>query len=59
MEHPKHQIRARHTDTTLTVHQAYRPETGLPAAWRWSGRQVGQKFCSGGVLLLLGEQSGS
>ncbi|MFM9615347.1 DUF4291 domain-containing protein [Streptomyces niveiscabiei] len=32
MEHPKHQIRARHTDTTLTVYQAYRPEIGLPAA---------------------------
>ncbi|MEU8761995.1 DUF4291 domain-containing protein [Streptomyces sp. NPDC048659] len=29
---PKHQIRALHTDTTITVYQAYRPELGLPAA---------------------------
>ncbi|MEV6328466.1 DUF4291 domain-containing protein [Streptomyces sp. NPDC051909] len=29
---PKHQIRALHTDTTVTVYQAYRPEIGLPAA---------------------------
>ncbi|KND36061.1 DUF4291 family protein [Streptomyces acidiscabies] len=32
MEHPKRQIRARHTETTLTVYQAYRPEIGPPAA---------------------------
>ncbi|WP_416972827.1 DUF4291 domain-containing protein [Streptomyces sp. 4F14] len=32
MNHPKYQIRARHTDTTLTVYQAYRPEIGVPAA---------------------------
>ena len=29
---PKHQIRALHTDTTVTVYQAYRPSIGLPAA---------------------------
>ncbi|GAA2799911.1 DUF4291 domain-containing protein [Streptomyces showdoensis] len=29
---PKHQIRALHTDTTVTVYQAYRPALGLPAA---------------------------
>ncbi|WP_128979003.1 DUF4291 domain-containing protein [Streptomyces roseicoloratus] len=29
---PKYQIRAVHTDTTVTVYQAYRPEIGLPAA---------------------------
>ncbi|MEV5969853.1 DUF4291 domain-containing protein [Streptomyces sp. NPDC051921] len=29
---PKHQIRAAHTDTTVTVYQAYRPSIGLPAA---------------------------
>ncbi|WP_370412897.1 DUF4291 domain-containing protein [Streptomyces fradiae] len=29
---PKHQIRALHTDSTVTVYQAYRPEIGLPAA---------------------------
>ncbi|MET9951520.1 DUF4291 domain-containing protein [Streptomyces sp. NPDC006339] len=29
---PKHQIRAAHTDTTVTVYQAYRPEIGLAAA---------------------------
>ncbi|MFH8258308.1 DUF4291 domain-containing protein [Streptomyces roseolus] len=39
---PKHQIRALHTDATVTVYQAYSPEIGLaaardgrfPAAWR-------------------------
>jgi hypothetical protein len=29
---PKFRIRARHTDTTVTVYQAYRPEIGRPAA---------------------------
>ncbi|MFC8505510.1 DUF4291 domain-containing protein [Streptomyces sp. NPDC057411] len=29
---PKHQIRALHTETTVTVYQAYRPSIGLPAA---------------------------
>ncbi|MGW4159088.1 DUF4291 domain-containing protein [Streptomyces sp. NPDC004788] len=29
---PKHQIRAVHTDTTVTVYQAYTPSIGLPAA---------------------------
>ncbi|MFF0432042.1 DUF4291 domain-containing protein [Streptomyces sp. NPDC004327] len=29
---PKHQIRALHTDTTVTVYQAYNPSLGLPAA---------------------------
>ncbi|MFJ3641002.1 DUF4291 domain-containing protein [Streptomyces sp. NPDC090108] len=29
---PTHRIRARHTDTTVTVYQAYRPEIGAPAA---------------------------
>ncbi len=29
---PKHQIRARYTDSTVTVYQAYPPELGLPAA---------------------------
>jgi hypothetical protein len=29
---PKHQIRAQHTDTTVTVYQAYSPRIGLPAA---------------------------
>ncbi|MFB7757567.1 DUF4291 domain-containing protein [Streptomyces sp. NPDC056121] len=28
----KHQIRARYTDSTVVVYQAYRPELGLPAA---------------------------
>lgn len=31
-EHPKFGIRARHTDSTVTVYQAYRPEIGRPAA---------------------------
>lgn len=30
--YPKYQIRAQHTDSTITVYQAYRPEIGLPAA---------------------------
>ncbi|MFJ9809939.1 DUF4291 domain-containing protein [Streptomyces sp. NPDC101158] len=30
--HPRHQIRAAHTDTTVTVYQAYTPSIGLPAA---------------------------
>ncbi|CAL9348245.1 hypothetical protein SUDANB121_00423 [Nocardiopsis dassonvillei] len=29
---PRHQIRARYTDTTVTVYQAYAPRLGLPAA---------------------------
>lgn len=29
---PEHQIRALHTDTTVTVYQAYTPSLGLPAA---------------------------
>ncbi|MEV4949720.1 DUF4291 domain-containing protein [Streptomyces sp. NPDC053755] len=29
---PKYQIRARYTDSTVTVHQAYDPSIGLPAA---------------------------
>ncbi|MGW1769398.1 DUF4291 domain-containing protein [Streptomyces sp. NPDC002073] len=29
---PRHQIRAAHTDTTVTVYQAYAPHLGLPAA---------------------------
>ncbi|MGW1169086.1 DUF4291 family protein [Streptomyces sp. NPDC002550] len=29
---PKYQIRALHTDFTVTVYQAYAPEIGLPAA---------------------------
>ncbi|MGW9447068.1 DUF4291 family protein, partial [Bacillus mobilis] len=29
---PRHQIRALHTDTTVTVYQAYTPSIGLPAA---------------------------
>ncbi|MER5542550.1 DUF4291 domain-containing protein [Streptomyces sp. NPDC002589] len=29
---PKFRIRARHTDTTVTVYQAYRPDIGGPAA---------------------------
>ncbi|MFF2135762.1 DUF4291 domain-containing protein [Streptomyces sp. NPDC058193] len=32
MTAPQHEIRARHTDTTVTVYQAYRPAIGLPAA---------------------------
>ncbi|MDE3722045.1 DUF4291 domain-containing protein [Nocardiopsis sp. N85] len=29
---PRYRIRARHTDTTVTVYQAYAPRLGLPAA---------------------------
>ncbi|NEE30509.1 DUF4291 domain-containing protein, partial [Streptomyces sp. SID7982] len=29
---PRHEIRALHTATTVTVYQAYRPAIGLPAA---------------------------
>ncbi|MFF3763106.1 DUF4291 domain-containing protein [Streptomyces sp. NPDC001922] len=32
MQEPKHQIRALHTDSTVTVYQAYAPGLGLPAA---------------------------
>ncbi|NUS12759.1 MAG: DUF4291 domain-containing protein [Streptomyces sp.] len=32
MEEPKYRIRALHTDSTVTVYQAYRPEIGQPAA---------------------------
>lgn len=31
MEEPKHGIRAVHTESTVTVYQAYSPEIGLPA----------------------------
>lgn len=39
MDVPKYQIRALHTDTTVTVYQAYSPAIGLPAAQ--SGRFPG------------------
>ncbi|MEU2237141.1 DUF4291 domain-containing protein [Streptomyces vietnamensis] len=32
MEEPKYRIRALHTERTITVYQAYRPEIGVPAA---------------------------
>ncbi|MFE7637289.1 DUF4291 domain-containing protein [Kitasatospora sp. NPDC057518] len=32
MSEPKHRIRALHTDSTVTVYQAYTPEIGLPTA---------------------------
>lgn len=32
MDVPEHQIRALHTDTTVTVYQAYTPSLGLAAA---------------------------
>lgn len=32
MTAPQYEIRARHTDTTVTVYQAYAPRIGLPAA---------------------------
>lgn len=32
MAEPKHRIRALHTDSTVTVYQAYAPHIGLPAA---------------------------
>ncbi|MEU8583860.1 DUF4291 domain-containing protein [Streptomyces abikoensis] len=32
MTEPKHRIRALHTDSTVTVYQAYAPHIGLPAA---------------------------
>lgn len=32
IDEPKYRIRALHTDRTVTVYQAYRPEIGLPAA---------------------------
>ncbi|MFD6532328.1 DUF4291 domain-containing protein [Streptomyces sp. NPDC060184] len=32
MTAPQYEIRARHTDTTVTVYQAYAPHIGLPAA---------------------------
>lgn len=31
-QEPKYRVRARHTASTVTVYQAYRPEIGLPAA---------------------------
>ncbi|MGW7383596.1 DUF4291 family protein [Streptomyces sp. NPDC054794] len=31
-QEPRFRIRARHTESTVTVHQAYRPGIGLPAA---------------------------
>ncbi|WP_346265558.1 DUF4291 domain-containing protein [Streptomyces hirsutus] len=32
MPEPTYRIRALYTDSTVTVHQAYPPEIGLPAA---------------------------
>ncbi|MEU5643949.1 DUF4291 domain-containing protein [Streptomyces milbemycinicus] len=32
MQEPRHQIRALHTESTVTVYQAYAPHLGLPAA---------------------------
>ncbi|WP_418958586.1 DUF4291 domain-containing protein [Streptomyces tritici] len=32
MSEPQHRVRARFTESTVTVYQAYRPELGLPAA---------------------------
>jgi len=32
MQEPKYRIRAQHTDTTVTVYQAYSPAIGQPAA---------------------------
>ncbi|KAK1177566.1 DUF4291 domain-containing protein [Streptomyces sp. NBS 14/10] len=32
MQEPRHQIRALHTESTVTVYQAYAPRLGLPAA---------------------------
>lgn len=32
MQEPRHRIRAVHSESTVTVYQAYRPEIGLPAA---------------------------
>lgn len=32
MEEPKYRIRAQHTDSTVTVYQAYAPRIGVPAA---------------------------
>ncbi|MEU1694246.1 DUF4291 family protein [Streptomyces hirsutus] len=32
MTEPNYRIRALHTDSTITVYQAYPPEIGLPAA---------------------------
>ncbi|MFF7099287.1 DUF4291 family protein [Streptomyces nigra] len=32
MAEPKYRIRSLHTDSTVTVYQAYSPEIGLPAA---------------------------
>lgn len=32
MPEPKQRIRALHTESTITVHQAYAPGIGLPAA---------------------------
>jgi hypothetical protein len=34
MEEPQHRIRALHTDSTITVYQAYSPEIGVPAVRR-------------------------
>ncbi|MFE2213722.1 hypothetical protein ACFW93_17400 [Streptomyces canus] len=30
MEEPQHRIRAAHSESTITVYQAYSPEIGLP-----------------------------
>ena len=32
MEEPQHRIRAAHSQSTVTVNQAYSPQIGLPAA---------------------------
>ncbi|MFV2199115.1 DUF4291 family protein [Nocardiopsis sp. LOL_012] len=32
MHTPRHQIRTRYTDTTVTAYQAYHPSIGVPAA---------------------------
>ncbi|WP_031092104.1 DUF4291 domain-containing protein [Streptomyces sp. NRRL S-15] len=32
LQQPRYEIRAQHTDSTVTVYQAYRPTIGLPAA---------------------------
>ncbi|MEU9138918.1 hypothetical protein AB0D33_23665 [Streptomyces sp. NPDC048404] len=43
MAEPKHQIRARYTDSTVTVavYQAYAPELGLPTAREGRFRRCG------------------
>ena len=59
MKEPQRQIRAAHTDSTITVYQAYRPEIGgpaaregrFPAAWKpdrmtWIIKQRSQTFAA-------------